>query len=51
MSDKTWGLSLSLGLGVLVWGLGKFSISVPFLPNCLFVPLLPVSFLKPIYYI
>jgi len=27
------------GLGVGVWGLGKFNISVPFLPTSPFVPL------------
>jgi len=38
--------SFEIGEGVRVWGLRKFSISVPLLPiNFLFVPLLPVPLL------
>jgi len=38
-----------LSLGVRVWGLGKFNISVQLLPTFLFVPILPVPFLPKIF--
>jgi len=40
--DGVWGIGLGMEMEVRVWGLGKFNISVLFLPHFLFVPLLPV---------